>query len=287
MNISRLTALSLGLAIAVFSLAFANPSSAKGNECDPGDTRPKCFHDDDDSTGITYAVELIEGAFIVVPAQPVTLEADNWLKGDQEFTVTRPGLPTPCSVLAASGDDAAEACETWSQVFDVCGLYDINAGADPYGPDAFVVEAGRKGWEVNKWVGGVQFVFRTSISSPISSDDLNVQLRLESDCSYDSADSKPLCEPFLPVSPTVDNTLATREHDLTTYNSQARGKGGVTHQAPCHATEGDLVFEVENPTPPPDTLDVGVNSKLVITAAKCVDGKVLRVNTTTNELECL
>ena len=46
MNILRLSTLSLALAIAVFALTFANPSSAQGKNCDPeGDTRPKCTGD--------------------------------------------------------------------------------------------------------------------------------------------------------------------------------------------------------------------------------------------------
>ena len=46
MNILRLSTLSLTVAIAVFALAFANPSSAQGKDCDPaGDTRPECAGD--------------------------------------------------------------------------------------------------------------------------------------------------------------------------------------------------------------------------------------------------
>ena len=46
MKILRVSTLSLALAIAVFALAFANPSSAQGENCDPaGDTRPECAGD--------------------------------------------------------------------------------------------------------------------------------------------------------------------------------------------------------------------------------------------------
>jgi hypothetical protein len=258
MNILRLSTLSLGLAIAVFSLAFSNSSSAKGKDCDEFDTRPKCSGNNDDNTGVTYIVELTEGAFIL--NQPVTSDGENVLKGDNPFPITRPGGSVSCSGLSASNHPDAAACETWGHVFDVCDLYLIN-GRDPYGPDAFDVQNGRKGWEVVKWTGGIQIVFKTSFSTPLSApDDLDVYLRLESDCSYDSP---PGCEPFLPDTPDPGESTE-RTHELTSYWSHARGKGGITHNAPCHVGQGDLVFEGEVEGDPPK----GVNSKLKITATK-------------------
>ena len=59
MNISRVTTISLVLAVAVLALAYANPLSAKGKgqDCPDGDSRPKC-DDDPAASGLTFMVEM-------------------------------------------------------------------------------------------------------------------------------------------------------------------------------------------------------------------------------------
>ena len=77
MNILRLSTLSLALAIAVFALAFANPSSAQGKTCAPDDTRPKCADDtgggggDDPSEGGKALLFVIDDALSCDPGVSV------------------------------------------------------------------------------------------------------------------------------------------------------------------------------------------------------------------------
>ena len=254
MNISRVTTISLVLAVAVLALAYANPLSAKGKECSDGDSRPKC-DDDPAASGLTFMVEM-DGAFAMVES---TTSDGNELIGEREVTIVRPGFdpdPPPAGIAIACTSmtlDSPErnACVTWSNVFDVCDIYKISNifninGTDPYGPDQFTTTPGRKGqvgWEIGKFGGGVRVYFFTTIQSPI--DPLNpwdVVLQLTSKCTYhadhlDDFPGRTLCtEPFL--SEDEDNPTTTFE--MTHFWSHANGKKNVVHAEPCHVGEGEL-----------------------------------------------
>ncbi len=247
MNISRLSTLSLTLAIGVFALAFANPLSAKGKgqDCPDGDNRPKCA-DDPAASGLTFMVEM-DGAFAMVES---TTSDRNELIGERELTIVRPGFDSdlgpglpPCSTITDEEDQ--KACETWGTVFNVCDIYNIN-GIDPYGPDQFTTTPGRKGkveWAVYKFGGGVRVFFITSIQSPIDPlNPLSVVLQLTSKCTYhadhlDDFPGRTLCDhPFL--SEDKDNPTT---FDMQHFWIHAKGKKGVAHAELCHLGEGDLL----------------------------------------------
>jgi len=244
MNISRVTTISLVLAVAVFALAYANPSSAKGNkgkDCVDGDSRPKC-DDDPAAAGLTFKVEM-DGAFVM---DPFTTSDGNELLGEVDFTIERPGLSIgDCTKIRNNGNVAlADACDNWGKVFNVCGLYDI-WGDDPYGPDHFTTAPGRNeevGWEVYKFGGGVRVFFVTSIlSEDISPEPLSVVMQLTSNCTYHSDHlgdfpGRILCEhPFLPVGTGNQTTF-----DMKHFWNHAKGKKGIAHAQTCHVGEGDL-----------------------------------------------
>jgi len=254
MNISRVTTISLVLAVAVLALAYANPLSAKGKECSDGDSRPKC-DDDPAASGLTFVVEM-DGAFVM---EKMTISDGNELIGDEEVTIDRPGFDSDTEVaIACSGiNDQKErkACETWGTVFDVCDIYKISNifninGTDPYGPDQFTTTPGRKGqvgWEIGKFGGGVRVYFFTTIQSPIDPlNPLGVVLQLTSKCTYhadhlDDFPGRTLCtEPFL--------SNPTTTFDMQHFWIHAKGKKGVAHAEPCHVGEGELLDKDNNPS---------------------------------------
>ena len=231
MNILRVTTISLVLAVAVFALAYANPSSAGGKTCDPGDSRPKCAADPP-AAGLKFTISM-DGAF-AINNELATSEGDNTLIGDEEFTVVRPALGINCSDLV-DGDPNKAACETWSNVFDVCDIYTY-FGNDPYGPNAFTAETGKNGWKVYKFTGGVRLFLATSIDSPISPEPLRVTMTFSSECAYSPDGDQSICDPFFPEVP-GDST----EFVMDYFSNHARGKKNVAHAQECHANEGELL----------------------------------------------
>jgi len=238
MNISRVTTISLVLAVAVFALAYANPSSAGGKTCDPGDHRPKC-DDDPAASDLKYTVEM-DGAFVI---DELMTSDGNELLSVVEITIDRPGFDSNTEVAIACSEitdpKEKEACETWDTVFN-CNIYD-DLGTDPHGPNQFTTTPGRREqpqWEVYKFGGGVVVFFVTSIKSHISLDPLSVVLQLTSKCTYhadhlDDFPDRTLCEiPFL----SEDPTTFVMQH----FSIHAKGKKGVAHAHPCHLGEGEL-----------------------------------------------
>ncbi len=230
MNISRLATLSLTMAIAVFALGY-NPSFADKPIC--GDNNDQhCDHGDDPGfpTGIT--VQLIGGAFVSVDdvgiptPVGVTAEAEVKLSGDEPIRMIRPG--------------ADPALLSWNMVFDLCGLL-----GPPGSPEVleFTVPAGRKGWAIEKvvdevWVGlGFTLDSPLDPSDPLFTESLSAGMQLKGAC----------LDPECGLIPAV-NTSKTIP--LTDYAIHLRAKGGVTHQALCHAGDGPI----------------GVTTNLVITA---------------------
>ena len=227
MNILRLSTLSLTVAIAVITLAFANPASAKGKNCAPlGDPRPKCA-DEPPAAGLTFKVEM-DGAFVM---NQLTTSDGNELLGDIDFTINEPDL-----------DLDPLAAETWNNVWDVCNIY----GPAPFGPDAFTTTPDRKEkvqWVVTKSGGGIRVYFITTIQSPIDLlNPLGVVLILTSKCAYhaDQQDDFPgrtLCDhPFLPEGEGNQTTF-----DMQHFWNHADGKKGITHAQTCHVGEGELL----------------------------------------------
>ncbi len=101
-------------------------------------------------------------------------------------------------------------------------------------------------WVVYKYGGGVRVFFPTSIQSPIDLiNPLDVGLQLNSNCVYhiDDFPGRPLCGPFLPEG--KDNTTT---FDMNRFSSHARGKKGIAHAQPCHATEGMIDLEINTLT---------------------------------------
>jgi len=239
MNISRVTTISLVLAVVVLALAYANPLSAKGKDCDPeGDHRPKC-DDDPAASDLTFMVEM-DGAFVI---NELMTSDGNELLSDEEITIDRPGFDSEKEFGIACSEitdlDEKEACLTWDTVFN-CNIYD-DLGTNPHGPDQFTTTPGRRGqpqWEVYKFGGGVVVFFVTSIKSHISLDPLSVVLQLTSKCTYhadhlDDFPNRTLCtEPFL--------SNPTTTFDMQHFWNHANGKKGVAHAQLCHLGEGEL-----------------------------------------------
>jgi hypothetical protein len=245
MSIFRLSTFLLTFVIAALTLAFANPSFAKGKECAPGDSRPKCAADPP-AEGLTFTISMAgeddtRGAFKITD-EFATSEGDNALIGDEEITILSPaynpdpeGAPFSCS---ASQTEDKPACETWSHVFNVCEIYNIYESDDPYGPNWFTAETGRNGWQVYKFTGGVRLFLATSILSPISPDPLHVTMTFISECAYSpdgTIENQPICGPFFP-----EGTVQSTTFLMDRFSNHARGKRNVAHAQECHAKDGEL-----------------------------------------------
>ena len=258
MRILRLSTLLMTLALGVLALGYVNPSFAgKPVKCDPW---PSCKDDSGgggDPSDLTYTVDLVgpdpatpsfRGAFEFDGAGGSATLDRGALKITGAVTMTRPGDDIvdneDCTV------DGSLACVVWNDVFNLCrllGPYDIKDGG---GPDddsmptnlnTFTVLSGD--WSVNqgggrRWIG---FGFTIDQSfSDLTDRNLSASLQLTSDC-FDPVNN-PSCDheedpPFLP---TVAGGITYTA--VTEARIHLRGKGGVTHNADCHADVDELIL---------------------------------------------
>ncbi len=261
MDISRLSTLSLTLAVAVFALGYANPSFAgkPGANCDPtmGDVHPSCKVED--NGGLTYSVDLrgttanfnTRGAFEFDPADAAsavsaTLDSKGLaLTGAASVTMQRAGSIADCT--GGLGDDVS-ACIIWNDVWNLCGLlgpWNGSSADDGSGPtklDQFTVDSGD--WSV--WQGGgrrsISFGFTIPPAQSNGTDrDLSASLTLSSACSH--PDTHPSCDHPDDGSlfPTEAGSVNATKLIVDRARTHLRGKAGVTHQAFCHADDDDLV----------------------------------------------
>ena len=229
MNILRLSTLSLTLAITVFAFGYTNPAFA--------DKPPHSHGGGEDPGGLTFTVELkgptpsLRGAFEFNggPAVSATLKSKgNELRGDADVEMVRP----------ANAD--ANAQVVWDQVFNLCDL--LNEIPD------FLALSGD--WAVSRSSERqfIRFGFELDASlSDLTDNPLSASLHLSRTCA-----SVAECSAIIPTAPGEASVL------MTDYAIHLKGKGGVTHKALCHASDG-------YPGPIPLS-DVAYGSTLVITA---------------------
>ena len=216
MSILRLPTLSLTLATAVFALGYVSPSFANP---------PPHSHGGGNNGGdpVTYTVNLkgpdpntpsLRGAFEFVSSVAATLDKKGNLKGDVDVSMEIPGGDSTCM----SGDQ--NACIVWNNVFDLCGL--LNPVPN------FMVLGGD--WSVSKGGGRRWISFGFELDSPVSSNPLSASLQLSSAC------DDPECG--APSDELIPAAGDTSQVDVTDYAIHLKGKGGVTHNAECHASDG-------------------------------------------------
>jgi hypothetical protein len=167
----------------------------------------------DDPSGLTYTIDLngpdsLRGAFEFVGSGTATLDKKGILKGVDSVDMERPGTTVGCTTPEEQG-----ACMVWNDVFNLCGLLDPIPNFTVLGGD----------WEVS--TGSFVFVgFGFELESPLSPDNpLSVSLALAGTCSPSP------CE----IIPVVGDPKVI---PLTLYSIHLKGKGGVTHNADCHAS---------------------------------------------------
>ncbi len=121
------------------------------------------------------------------------------------------------------------ALQYWIEVFNLCGLLGSPGTSDV--PE-FTVPAGRKPWTVEKVVNEVWVNLGFPLDSPLDSSDplftsepLSVALQLKGACLPGDCS----------LIPGSDLTI-----ELTNYAIHLRAKGGVAHQADCHANSGEI-----------------------------------------------
>ena len=133
--------------------------------------------------------------------------------------------------------DINTLCLVWNSVFDLCLLL------GPTGAEIlpeFTAETGRKGWTVEKvvnevWVPlGFSLVSPLDTSDPLYTDRLSVSLTLKGDCPSGCS--------LIPddIEDGMNSSESTLTIVLDRYAIHLRGKGGVTHEAECHAGEGPI-----------------------------------------------
>ena len=230
MRILRLPTLSLTLAVAVIAFGY-NPSFADKPDCG----RHNHSNDPVFPTGMT--VQFSGGAFVSVnPALGVTAEAEVTLGGDEPLHMIRPGGTDPMNVCAGTATDINALCLAWNSVFDLCGLL------GPTGMEVlpeFTAQDGRKGWTVEKVLEEVWVPLQFSLVSPLDPSDplftdrLSVGMQLRGDC-------PPLGCSLIPDDINDGSGKSTLTIVLDRYAIHLRGKGGVTHEALCHAGSGPL-----------------------------------------------
>ena len=223
MNISRLSTLSLTLAIAVITLGY-NPSFA--DKPDSGDClQVHCDHGEE-LGDLTYTVDLngpmamVRGAFEFEPAGApsavsATLEdKGRTLKGDVGVTMIRPS--------------DASALLVWEDVFNLCGLLGT--------PDTMISTVAGFSVSAGDWAVSnsserqfISFGFELE-ENPPSDNRLSASLTLSRACG-----SVPLCRSNVPTAAgEISSELMT---DASVHLS---GKKGVTHKAECHGDEDSL-----------------------------------------------
>ena len=258
MNISRLSTLSLTLAIAVITLGYVDSASAMPVDCDPvlNSTHPKCKNEEATGGSITYKAAL-EGAFVFASLDFVTNSKGN------ELTLT-PAMP----IQINRPSDGFET--VWDNVFtmpnpDPCNLL------GPV-PEFTVPEKARRvdGLTI-ALPGRVGVVFGcfeldSADGSAAAGAKVGVCLQLIGNCEY-SGGTEP-CDPFLPIpdeetSPVGKTLVGTSTIPLITFWIHAGRLKGSPQFEGCHTAHTDLLT------------DVGPPSTLVITATKCKidDGK--------------
>lgn len=251
MNILRLSTFSLVLALAVVTLGYVGSASADPKPCEPGD--PRGFCQSDPGSTFDYTVDLV-GPDLLTPSVRGTFEFSGGaaraileskgrtLTGDEDVTMARAGANADCNAM---GDPDTSACMAWNSVFNLCGLLGPDSDPSTTNVDQFTVQ--RRDWSVSKGGGRrwISFGFTIDASdSPVTERDLSASLQLISPC------SDPVNDPSCENDPLIPTTATTIETLITHYSIHLRGKGGVTHQARCHAGDGPL----------------GIGSYLVITA---------------------
>jgi hypothetical protein len=221
MNISRLSTLSLTLALAIFALGYVNPASAapKPKECP---AHPSCPDEEppEPEPTVTYTAEL-KGAFAFGPLG-VTLE------GQDERLISSDDLEISIPYAGTGGELTA-----WNLVFNVCGLL------DPV-PE-FTAPAGKKGWRISR-PGGVYVLFRNVGPLPSASlGDLEISLQLIGDCAYSGGTS--YCEPFPPEpGDNFGHGLGISWIPLSSFQIHATGEKGITHSIEgCHSESAVLL----------------------------------------------
>ena len=229
MNILRLSTLSLTLAMAVFGFGYTNTAFADK----PGGGGHN--HDDDEPgfpTGLT--VQFSGGAFVSVnPSLGVTAEAEVKLGGDEPLRMIRPGFDP--------------ALQSWNNVFDLCGLLGQSGMVEVA---EFTAPDGRKGWTVEKVLEEVWVPLQFPLDSPLVPSDPLFTDRLTAGMQLKGACPPPACS-LIPDD--IEEVMNSGESTLTIvldrYAIHLRGKGGVTHEAICHADSGVIGEKVGPPTP--------------------------------------
>ncbi len=167
----------------------------------------------------------------------VTPESEFELKGDVDVHLIRPGgaefAPDQACITGTATDPL---CIIWNGVFDLCGLL---GPSDMVDVPEFFAPAGRKGWTVAKAGAEVWVSFGFPLDSPLSSEPLSVALQLKGPCPDTECGLIPGSDLVIP---------------LDRYSIHLRGKGGVTHNAACHAAfnqllGGDTDLVITAPTP--------------------------------------
>jgi hypothetical protein len=214
-----------------------------------------------DPIGLTYTVDLvgpdpdypnIRGAFEFDSAGGSATLDRGALKITGTVTMTRPGDAILNNEDCNDMNADPLACEVWNDVFNLCGLLGPYNTEDEGGPDndsgptnlnTFTVLSGD--WSVNqgggrRWVG---FGFTIDQSFSDATDrDLSASLQLTRDC--EDPVNFPSCdhEDDLPLIPTVAGAGGATHTDLIEARIHLRGKGGVTHNADCHADVDSLLL---------------------------------------------
>ncbi len=226
MNISRLSTLSLALAIVVLTLGYVNPSFA-GKKCQEDPSHPSCKPPADE--GNTYTAEL-RGAFVFGPLE-VTLEGQN-----ERFTAD-------VDIVMTREDSTARA--TWDNVFSMpdpepCDLFGIPGAVESF--TAFKKEKPEKGWRI-ALPGGVYALFfgelPTAMDSAAEGRTVRVSLALWGNCEY-SGGTDP-CDPFLPDPATsYGHGNGISEIPLLTYQIHAKARKGEPQFEGCHDASNEL-----------------------------------------------
>jgi hypothetical protein len=214
MKISRVITLSLGLAIVVFALGYANPAFAgKSDKTCPG--HPSCKDDDGggDPTPIVYTVKL-SGAFAFERDMILNSKA-NQLKSDSPVEIDRPL-------------DTDRFLAVWNDVFKECPHFFV--GPTPVEVPGFTAPDGRKGWRIDK-AGGVRVNFgdipfsQEDFAGFLIPDSAWVNLALIGDI------------PFQVPFPIVDDPI-----ELKYFQIYGQTESGVTPRLACD----DKNFETED-----------------------------------------
>ncbi len=229
-------------AFAIFVLVVGwSITPAQANKPDNNDEHD---HGDGGIGALDIAIELMDGAFVThSPEIPhrVTPESEFELRGDEAIHMIRPGGPDGnatvnpvvlvCEAMALN-ESTEELCKAWNGVFNLCGLLGPSNDVDVLD---FEAPFGRKGWTVAKVVDEVSVGLSFELFGPLSDDPLKVSLQLKGPCIGDCVLIPTESNMGVPVIVDDVELFRTLTIPLTRYSIHLRGKGGVTHNALCHA----------------------------------------------------